>query len=73
LQELLRTDDIVQIARLTALLEEQGIETYVFDSHLSAAFAGAIDLLSQRLMVSDDDYPRARRILQELGEPLPDD
>ncbi len=37
------------------------------------AFAGALDLLGQRLMVSDDDYRQARRILAEFGEVLPDE
>ena len=73
MRELLRTNDPVRIARLTALLGDQGIRTFLFDTHLSQAFAGALDLLGQRLMVSDDDYRQARRILTELGEALPDE
>jgi hypothetical protein len=72
LRELLRTNDPVRIARLTTLLEDQGIATFMFDQHLSSAFAGLLDTIQQRLMVSDDDYPQARRILTELGEALPD-
>ena len=72
MRELLRTNDAVRIARLTALLDDQGIQTFVFDTHLSSAFAGAVDLLDQRLMVSDDEYLQARRILAEFGEVLPD-
>jgi len=72
-RELLRTNDPVRIARLTGLLDDQGIMTFVFDTHLSSAFAGALDLLVQRLMVSDDDYKQARRILAEFGEALPDE
>jgi len=70
-QELLRTNDPVRIARLRALLDDQGITTFLFDTHLSSAFAGALDLLGQRLMVSDDEYKQARRILAEFGEVLP--
>lgn len=73
MRELLRTNDPVRIARLTMLLEDEGIQTFLFDTHLSAAFAGALDLLGQRLMVPDDDYLQARRILTELGETLPDE
>lgn len=71
MQELLRTNDPVRIARLRALLDDQGITTFLFDTHLSSAFAGALDLLGQRLMVSDDEYKQARRILAEFGEVLP--
>jgi hypothetical protein len=72
LRELLRTNDPVRLARTMALLEGEGIATFVFDRHLSSAFAGTVDLIQQRLMVSDDDYRQARRILTELGEALPD-
>jgi Putative prokaryotic signal transducing protein len=72
-RELLRTNDPVRIARLRALLDDQGITTFLFDTHLSLAFAGALDLLGQRLMVSNDDYRQARRILAEFGEALPDE
>lgn len=73
LRELLRTNDAVLIARLTALLEDQGIKTFLFDTHLSSVFAGAFDPIRPRLMVPDDDYRQARRILAELGETLPDE
>ncbi len=73
MRELLRTNDPVRIARLRALLDDQGITTFLFDTHLSSAFAGALDLLGQRLMVSDDDYRQARRILAEFDEALPDE
>ena len=73
MRELLRTNDPVRIAHVRALLEDQGITTFLFDTHLSMAFAGALDLLGQRLMVPDDDYRQARRILTEFGEALPDE
>lgn len=73
MRELLRTNDPVQLARLTALLEDQGIPTVVFDTHLSSVFAGAFDSIRPRLMVADDDYRQARRILCELGEAVPDE
>jgi len=73
LRELLRTNDPVRLARLTALLDGQGIRTFLFDTHLNSAFAGTVDLLRQRLMVTDDDYAQARRILAEFGEVLPDE
>ncbi len=44
MRELLRTNDPVRIARLRALLDDQGVTTFLFDTHLSMAFAGALDL-----------------------------
>lgn len=72
MRELLRTNDAVQLARVTAILADEGIEIVVFDQHLSSAFAGLVDLVQQRVMVSDDDYAQARRILAANGEALPD-
>jgi hypothetical protein len=71
-RELLRTNDAVLLARVTAILGDEGIATVVFDQHLSSAFAGLVDLVQQRVMVSDDDYAQARRILAANGETLPD-
>jgi hypothetical protein len=73
LRELLRTNDPVRLARATALLEDEGIGTVVFDRHLSSIFAGLLDTIQQRLMVADDDYAQARRILAETGETLADE
>lgn len=73
MRELLRTNDAVQLARVTAILADEGIETFVFDQHLSSAFAGLVDLVQQRVMVADDDHAQARRILAANGETLPDD
>jgi hypothetical protein len=72
LRELLRTNDAVLLARVTAILADEGIETFVFDQHLSSAFGGLIDLVQQRVMVADDDYLQARRIMAANGETLPD-
>ena len=73
LKELLRTNDPVRLSRARALLDGGGIDSWVFDDQLSSIFAGMLDLLHQRLMVSDDDYRQARRILTEVGEELPDE
>ena len=73
LKELLRTNDPVRLSRARALLDGGGIDSWVFDGQLSSIFAGMLDLLHQRLMVSDDDYRQARRILTEVGEELPDE
>jgi hypothetical protein len=63
----------VLLARVTALLEGEGIAAVVFDQHLSSAFAGLVDLVQQRVMVADDDYAQAQRLLAATGEALPDE
>ena len=67
MKELLRTNDIVKLSWLEALLSDAKIETVVLDLHTSI-IEGSIGILPRRMMVSDDDYTRARRVLREAGE-----
>jgi hypothetical protein len=67
MKELLRTNDIVRLSWLEALLADAGIDTFVLDMHTSV-IEGSIGILPRRLMVSDDDHQRARRVLVEAGE-----
>jgi hypothetical protein len=67
MQELLRSNNVVRLSFLTALLADAGIEAVIFDSHTSVA-EGSISAIPRRLMVEDADYVRARRILIESGE-----
>jgi len=53
--ELLRTDDPVFISWLTARLAEEGIEVVVFDSHTSNIYGGALDTLTRRVMVAEEN------------------
>ena len=63
--ELLRTDDPVFISWLTARLADEGIEVVVFDSHTSTIYGGALDTLTRRVMVAEEDEGRARVIVAE--------
>ena len=47
-----------------SLLAEAGIEAFVFDGHTSV-IEGSLGILPRRLMVTDEDGPRAERILTE--------
>jgi len=67
MKELLRTNDFVKLSWLEALLSDAKIETVVLDLHTSI-IEGSIGILPRRMMVSDDDYARARRVLREAGE-----
>ena len=72
MRELLRTNDPVLLSWLTALLADAGIEAIVLDTHASI-LDGSINAIPRRLMVIDDDYRQARRVLTEAGESLPDE
>jgi hypothetical protein len=67
MKELLRTNDPVLLTWLAALLRDQGVESVVFDTHTSV-LEGSANAIPRRMMVIDDDYAAARRILVEAGE-----
>jgi hypothetical protein len=71
MKELLRTNDIVRLSWLTALLADAGIEAVVLDSHTSVLEGSAL-AIPRRLAVADEDYRRACLILNEAGEELPE-
>jgi tRNA1(Val) A37 N6-methylase TrmN6 len=66
-KELLRTTDPVRLSWLTALLAEQGVHAVVFDTHTSI-LEGSIGAIPRRILVGDDDYEAARRLLVAAGE-----
>jgi hypothetical protein len=65
MRELLRSADPVRLSFLEALLAGAGIEALVLDRAVSAVYGAALD---QRLVVEDEDYAQARRLLIEAGE-----
>ncbi|MDI4666179.1 DUF2007 domain-containing protein [Xanthobacter autotrophicus] len=66
MQELVRTNDLVLIGAIAALLESADIGHMVADQHMSV-MEGTIGILPRRLLVVDDDAARARRLLKEAG------
>ena len=64
--ELLRTNDLVLISRIEAILAETGIEVFVADWHMSA-LEGSLPFLPRRVLVASDVVPRARRALLDAG------
>lgn len=67
MKELLRTNNPVRISWLTALLADADIEAVILDTHM-AVLEGSASAIRRRLMVNNDDYPRARRVLEDAGE-----
>jgi hypothetical protein len=64
--ELLRTNDLVLISRIDAILFAAGIPIFVADQHMSA-MEGSLGFLPRRLLVDAADARRARAILTEAG------
>ncbi len=67
LKELTRTNDMVRMSFLRALLTDAGIEFDVFDTNMNIAEGGNAVLLAPRLMVGSADYERAKRLLRDAG------
>ncbi len=67
MRELLRTNNPVRISWLTALLADSQIEAVVLDTHMSV-LEGSASAIPRRLMVANEDYSRARRLLEGAGE-----
>ena len=66
MEELLRTNDIVLISAVEALLKADNIGCFVADTHMSA-LEGSIGFLPRRMLVASDHLSRARRLLTEAG------
>ena len=64
--ELLRTNDIVLISRVEALMAEYDIDVLVADQYMSA-LEGSTGFLPRRVLIDRDDLYRARLALHEAG------
>ncbi len=67
LVELYRTNDPVLMSWMRARLAAINIEALVLDQHTSI-LEGSISAIQSRIMVDDDDLPRARQVLREADE-----
>ena len=66
MKEVIRTNDPVTLSFARSLLEESGIESLLLDQHTSI-LEGSIGAIQQRLVVGDDNYLAARKLLAEEG------
>jgi hypothetical protein len=69
MKEIIRTNDVVKLSWLRVLLADSGIESHILDTHTSI-IEGSIGAIPRRLVVDDEDYLRARRILEGAGEQI---
>jgi hypothetical protein len=70
--ELLRTNDLVLINAIEALLKGAGIRSFVADQNISN-LEGSIGAFPRRVLVETDQHARARQIVVDagLGHALP--
>jgi hypothetical protein len=64
MKELLRTNDLVRLSWVQALLADAGIVCLVLDQHTSLV-EGSIGAIQRRLMVDERDHSRARLLLAD--------
>ena len=66
MEELIRTNDIVLISFVEALLRDAGIEFLVVDQNMSV-IEGSLGVLPRRVLVVSDRVEAARRLLTDAG------
>jgi hypothetical protein len=64
--ELLRTNDLILISLVEAILSEDRVGYFVADQHMSA-MEGSVGFLQRRIMVTTGQIDRARRLLRDAG------
>jgi hypothetical protein len=66
LRELVRTNDIVLVSAVGALLDGANIHHLVLDQNMSV-IEGSLGMLPRRILVHEDDNREARQILTDAG------
>ena len=66
LRELVRTNDIVLVSAVGALLDGANIHHLVLDENMSI-IEGSLGVLPRRILVHDDDDRQARQLLADAG------
>ena len=66
MEELLKTNDIVLISFVEALLNDGNVDHLVLDQNMSV-IEGSIGVIPRRILVDRDAMPRARILLEEAG------
>ncbi|MEH2512384.1 hypothetical protein V1291_003738 [Nitrobacteraceae bacterium AZCC 1564] len=66
MRELMRTNDMVLVSAVGALLDGANIHHLVLDNNMSV-IEGSLGVLPRRILVHEDDNKAARRLLTEAG------
>ena len=65
-RELVRTNDMVLVSAIGALLDGAHIHHLVLDQNMSI-IEGSLGVLPRRILVHEDDHREARQILRDAG------
>lgn len=66
LRELVRTNDAVVLSFIEALFKERDIAHMILDLNMSV-LEGSLGILPRRVLVEDERYDEARRLLDDAG------
>ena len=66
MKEILRTNDLVLISLVEAILQQGGVRFFVADSHMSA-LEGSTGFLQRRVLVDETQFLEAQALLAEAG------
>ena len=66
MRELVRTNDIVLVSAVGALLDGANIHHLVLDQNMSV-IEGSLGILPRRILVDDENVAAARRVLVDAG------
>lgn len=66
LRELVRTNDLVLVSAVGALLDGADIHHVVLDQNMSI-LEGSLGMLQRRILVNDEDNRAARKLLTDAG------
>ena len=66
MRELVRTNNIVLVSAIGALLDGAKIPHVVLDQNMSV-MEGSLGILPRRMLVADEDVDAARRLLIDAG------
>lgn len=66
MRELVRTNDLVLVSAIGALLDGASIHHWVLDQNMSV-LEGSLGILPRRILVRDEDHGQARKLLTEAG------
>jgi Putative prokaryotic signal transducing protein len=66
MSELLRTNDMVLLSFVEALLKDAGIACMIFDQNMSVV-EGSLGVLPRRVLVDSQALDQARRLLVDAG------
>ncbi len=67
MKELLRSNDVVKLSWIQALLADAGITVILLDVHTSI-IEGSVGAIPRRIAVNDEDYGLACRVMEAAGE-----